>query len=87
MARRPKRGPAVDAKRISALFSTPTPRTFHRECQGKPMTFYEHAMIGIDGALAVGLNRCYGWRIVALAGFAAVLPDWDGLTLMLGANC
>ena len=51
------------------------------------MTFYEHAMIGIDGALAVGLDRRYGWRIIAFAGCAAALPDWDGLTLLLGAHC
>lgn len=51
------------------------------------MTSYEHAMIGIDGALAAGLHRRYGWRIVAFAGLAAVLPDWDGLTLLLGAQC
>ena len=48
------------------------------------MTVYEHAMIGINGTLAMGLHRRHGWQIVALAGFAAVLPDFDGLTILLG---
>lgn len=50
------------------------------------MTVYEHAMIGINGALAMGLQRRHGWQIIALAGFAAVLPDLDGLTLLLGPS-
>ena len=33
------------------------------------MTVYEHAMLGIDGALAAGLPRRHGWQIVALAGW------------------
>lgn len=49
------------------------------------MTVFEHALVGIDGALAAGLHRRYGWQIVALAGCAAVLPDWDGLTILCGA--
>ncbi len=51
------------------------------------MTVYEHAMLGIDGALAAGLQRRHGWQIVALAGVAALLPDFDGLTILLGLNC
>jgi membrane-bound metal-dependent hydrolase YbcI (DUF457 family) len=50
------------------------------------MTFYEHAMLGANGALALGLHRRHGWRIVALSGLAAVLPDWDGLSLLFGAH-
>jgi membrane-bound metal-dependent hydrolase YbcI (DUF457 family) len=50
------------------------------------MTVYEHAMIGIDGALALGLNQRWGWPIVAMAGAAAVLPDLDGLTLLFGLH-
>lgn len=50
------------------------------------MTPFEHALVGIDGALAAGLHRRYGWQIVALAGCAAVLPDWDGLTILCGAR-
>ncbi len=50
------------------------------------MTLYEHIMLGIDGAMAAGLHRRYGWQIVAWSGVAAVLPDWDGFTLLLGAN-
>ncbi|MBN2293430.1 MAG: metal-dependent hydrolase, partial [Pirellulales bacterium] len=45
------------------------------------------AMLGINGAAALGLHRRHGWQIVALAGFSAALPDWDGLTIILGANC
>lgn len=51
------------------------------------MTIFEHALIGIDGALALGLHRRYGWPIVALAGFAAVLPDFDGLAILGGLQC
>jgi hypothetical protein len=50
------------------------------------MTVYEHAMIGINGSLAMGLHRRHGWQIVALAGFAATLPDLDGVTILLGPN-
>lgn len=45
------------------------------------MTTFEHAMLGIDGAIAAGLHRKYSWQIVAMAGIAAVSPDWDGLTI------
>ena len=47
------------------------------------MTTFEHAMVGINGALAAGLHRRHGWRIAALAGLAAVAPDWDGLTIVV----
>ena len=43
-------------------------------------------MVGIDGALAAGLHRRHGWPIVAMAGFTAMLPDWDGLTILLGPS-
>ena len=49
------------------------------------MTTYEHAMLGVTGALAAGLHRKYGWEIVALAGFVAVVPDWDALSILFGA--
>lgn len=49
------------------------------------MTVFEHALVGVDGAIAAGLHRRYGWQIVALAGCAAALPDWDGLTILCGA--
>jgi membrane-bound metal-dependent hydrolase YbcI (DUF457 family) len=48
------------------------------------MTSYEHVMLGVTGGLAVGLHRRYGWQIVAMAGVAALLPDWDGLSLLAG---
>ena len=48
------------------------------------MTTFEHAMLGVSGGLAVGLHRRFGWPIVAFAGVAAILPDWDGLSLALG---
>ncbi|HLA86026.1 MAG TPA: metal-dependent hydrolase [Thermoguttaceae bacterium] len=50
------------------------------------MTFFEHAMIGVDGALALGLYRRWGWPIVALAAVESMLPDWDGMTLCLGPS-
>lgn len=49
------------------------------------MTPYEHAMVGITGVLATGLNRRYGWPIAGLAAVAAVSPDWDGLALVAGS--
>lgn len=39
-------------------------------------------MLGINGALAANLHRRFGWQLVALAGVAAVAPDWDGLTIL-----
>lgn len=51
------------------------------------MTVFEHAMVGVDGAFALGLDRRYGWRIVAFSGVLAALPDWDGLTMILGLQC
>ena len=48
------------------------------------VTTFEHAMLGITGTLAAGINRRYGWPIVALAAVAAVSPDWDGLTIVAG---
>lgn len=48
------------------------------------MTTFEHALLGVNGALAAGLHQRYGWQMVAMAGLAAVSPDWDGLTIVLG---
>lgn len=48
------------------------------------MTTFEHAMLGVNGVLASGLQHRYGWRVAALAGLAAITPDWDGLTILGG---
>ncbi len=48
------------------------------------MTTFEHALLGVNGAIAAGLHRRYGWQVVGLAGLVAISPDWDGLTLALG---
>ena len=50
------------------------------------MTTYEHALLGAAGAIAAGLHRPYGWPIVAMAAVTAVLPDWDGLSILFGAD-
>ncbi len=50
------------------------------------MTTFEHAMMGVNGALALGLQRRHGWQVVAWAGFASQLPDFDGLTILLGKS-
>jgi LexA-binding, inner membrane-associated putative hydrolase len=50
------------------------------------MTTYEHALLGATGAIALGLHRPYGWPIVAMAAVTAVLPDWDGLSILFGAD-
>ena len=47
------------------------------------MTTYEHIMIGVNGTLAMGLHERHGWKIVAMAGAAAAIPDADGLTWFL----
>jgi hypothetical protein len=52
----------------------------------RTLTSFEHAMLGIDGVLAVGLNRKYGWQLAAVAGMAAVMPDWDGLSILVSAQ-
>jgi hypothetical protein len=49
------------------------------------VTFFEHAMVGGSLGLAGGLHRRFGWHLIALAAFAAMLPDWDGLTILAGA--
>lgn len=49
------------------------------------MTSFEHAMIGVNGALAVGLHRRHGWQICGIAGMAAASPDWDGLTILFSS--
>jgi len=50
------------------------------------MTTYEHAMLGVTGVLAAGLHRREGWPLVATAAVAAVLPDWDGLSMLFGVE-
>lgn len=40
-------------------------------------------MLGLNGAIAFGLPPTYGWKIAALAAVAAVLPDWDGLPMLI----
>jgi membrane-bound metal-dependent hydrolase YbcI (DUF457 family) len=47
------------------------------------MTTFEHAMLGVCGALACGLHKKHGWRLPTVAGVAAVSPDWDGLTILI----
>ena len=42
-------------------------------------------MLGATAALAAGLHRNWGWPIVAMASVTAVLPDWDGLSILFGA--
>lgn len=49
------------------------------------MTIFEHGMLGGTLALALGSHRRHGWPIVFMAGSAAALPDWDGLSLAFGA--
>ncbi len=48
------------------------------------MTVYEHIMLGGSLGLAAGLQRRYGWDVIALAGVAAALPDLDGLSIAFG---
>ena len=50
------------------------------------MTTIEHALLGSYLVLASGANRQFGWQLVAVAGVAAVVPDWDGLTMLYSAS-
>lgn len=50
------------------------------------MTIFEHAMLGVTLALAGGFQRRERWPIVLMAGAAAAMPDWDGLTLLAGGE-
>jgi len=50
------------------------------------VTVYEHMMVGASLALGAGLHHKHGWRIVGLAAVAAALPDWDGLSILLGSQ-
>jgi len=47
------------------------------------MTTFEHALLGVNGVLACGLHRRFGWKLVALGGVAAIMPDWDGLPMLI----
>jgi len=47
------------------------------------MTTFEHAMVGVNGALALGLHHSLGWKIIALSAVAAIAPDWDGLPMLI----
>ncbi len=46
------------------------------------MTTFEHALLGVNGLLATGLQHRHGWTLVALAGVAAIAPDWDGIPML-----
>ena len=48
------------------------------------MTALEHALVGGFLITALGGTKRYGWQLAAAAGVAAMLPDWDGLTLAGG---
>jgi hypothetical protein len=45
------------------------------------MTTFEHALLGLNGALAAGLHRRHSWRIAAMAAVAAASADWDALPI------
>jgi inner membrane protein len=48
------------------------------------MTVFEHAMLGASLGLAAGLQKQYGWRVVGMAAAVGAMPDWDGLSILLG---
>lgn len=47
------------------------------------MTTLEHSLVGIHMAIAVGAHQRFGWSVVALAGIASNVPDWDGLPMLI----
>jgi hypothetical protein len=48
------------------------------------VTVFEHAMVGVTGTVAAGQHRRFGWPVVAAAALVAVLPDWDGVSILFG---
>ena len=50
------------------------------------MTAFEHALLAANAVWAAGLHRRHGWQLAAMAGCAAVLPDWDGIPLLVDAR-
>ncbi|TWU50856.1 hypothetical protein Poly51_41490 [Rubripirellula tenax] len=46
------------------------------------MTTFEHALLGMNGLLATGLHRRFGWKLAVLAAVAAIAPDWDGVPML-----
>jgi membrane-bound metal-dependent hydrolase YbcI (DUF457 family) len=48
--------------------------------------YYDHALLGAAAAIAAGACRRHGWPLVATAAVAAMLPDWDDLSTLLGPD-
>lgn len=46
------------------------------------MTSPEHTMVGVLGAMALGLHKRFGWQIVAFAAVISNVPDMDGLPML-----
>jgi len=47
------------------------------------MTSPEHTLVGILGALSLGLHKKLGWPAVVFAGVVSNVPDWDGLPMFV----
>ncbi|QDU82764.1 hypothetical protein Pla110_45260 [Polystyrenella longa] len=50
------------------------------------MTTIEHALVGMHGALLLGVNTKAGWAAITLAAVASILPDFDGLALLVSVE-
>jgi membrane-bound metal-dependent hydrolase YbcI (DUF457 family) len=48
------------------------------------MVYIEHAMLGLTLAVAAGTQRRHGPALPATAALAAMLPDWDAVSLLYG---
>jgi membrane-bound metal-dependent hydrolase YbcI (DUF457 family) len=48
--------------------------------------YYDHALLGAAAAVAAGAHRRHSWPLVATAAVAAMLPDWDDLSTLLGPD-
>ena len=46
------------------------------------MTSPEHTLVGILGAMSIGLHKRLGWPVVVFAGLASNVPDWDGVPML-----
>jgi len=47
------------------------------------VTSPEHTLVGILGALSLGLHKKLGWPAVVFAGIISNVPDWDGVPMFV----
>ena len=46
------------------------------------MTSPEHTLVGVLGAMSLGLNQRLGWNAIVFAGVVSNIPDLDGVPML-----